>query len=734
MNGPLLARLATGAPESAVGEFMWMPGGTHSISCHEHGTGNPVRATVLCDRAGAAAIQAQFDALRAKSNHRPYFDFDHAEGPASFWPEGFTWRDQPTPGIYARGTWSDAGKAAVEGKTYRAFSPVFFVDDAAANPARLVNNPNSSLTLGGFVNDPAFKGVSPLWAKAAPIPEPPTPDHMKETVQQLEAKVATLENELRALQAKGGSDELAAARLEAKQTALENAQSKLALAAANQKVATMEGEALASRKAFADAAIQTAIKRGALAAQATAMHDKYRTLICQDAGNVFLLEQLPANHALAAGEFLTTGDAGTSAQRPGALVAASEGHRLQSREGMNNCLKAYVGLQTKNAALRYNNRTAEDKKLISLEAAMIYREAIAGKNWQHALNAIELATGDNGKALMGSDYSGTAGLGVLNGTLVAQRTLELFKYEFPLFDMLHTDFSELPANLNQDIVTRIINIPTVQLYDPTINADGEPNGWRSVTAPSTSDVKVTMNKLAGVPIRFGIDTLAQTARRLFDEQSEAGSYALGKYFIELIYTLLTPANYNSYAVANATTVPVAYPTFPKSALEFGRNAMVDAGAAFDNMAVPTKGRFALLNPTYHGQLEKDPSLIYFAAQRAPELISGDGLLPRMARFQPVLAPNLAGSGANANATANLAGYFGHKASLAIASRLVNDYTTALPGSNVGAITTITNPDIGISMNLIQFVNHQAGYAEWLLAAILGAAVGDKRGGLVLTSQ
>ncbi len=32
------------------------------------------------------------------------------------------------------------------------------------------------------------------------------------------------------------------------------------------------------------------------------------------------------------------------------------------------------------------------------------------------------------------------------------------------------------------------------------------------------------------------------------------------------------------------------------------------------------------------------------------------------------------------------------------------------------------------------MNLQQGYAEWRIESILGAAVGDKRGGLVLTSQ
>jgi len=47
----------------------------------------------------------------------------------------------------------------------------------------------------------------------------------------------------------------------------------------------------------------------------------------------------------------------------------------------------------------------------------------------------------------------------------------------------------------------------------------------------------------------------------------------------------------------------------------------------------------------------------------------------------------------------------------------------------GSITPVTDPDTKLSVSLVQRVDLLKGYAEYRPEAILGAAVGDKRGGL-----
>jgi hypothetical protein len=159
----LCARAEIAAPRLASHEFMFMPAGVHTVNVSR--AGKPVQVEVLVDRATATSLQSQLRGVRARSAQRPFFDFNHDDKDASFWPSEFFWRDWPEPGVYVRGDWSQAGRAAVEGKMYRAFSPVFHVDNVRGKPARVIANAEAGLNFGGLVNKPAFHSISPLWAK-----------------------------------------------------------------------------------------------------------------------------------------------------------------------------------------------------------------------------------------------------------------------------------------------------------------------------------------------------------------------------------------------------------------------------------------------------------------------------------------------------------------------------------------------------------------------------------------
>jgi hypothetical protein len=213
----LLCRAAVASPETATGELMYMPGGIQTITPVEGGIGLPI--TVLVDAGGAGELERQRVALMARGK-RPYFDFNHADGEASFWPESFYWRPSPAPGIYCRGTWTARGRAGVEGREWRQFSPVFHVDNKRAKPARIVCRENARPNMGGLVNDPAFHSILPLWAKQSagatsgqtnqPSGLRPThPNMTTETMaalqarnQELQDQLDTLENQHSALRAK----------------------------------------------------------------------------------------------------------------------------------------------------------------------------------------------------------------------------------------------------------------------------------------------------------------------------------------------------------------------------------------------------------------------------------------------------------------------------------------------------------------------------------------------------
>jgi hypothetical protein len=189
---PILCRGTVQLAPTATGVMMYMPGGTHEIVPSQNG--KAVRVSVLADRAGAAALEAQRAAIVARGG-RPFFDFGHKDEEASFWPEEFMWQDSPEPAIYCRGEWTDEGKQAVEGKRWRCFSPVFHVDDVKAKPARIICQPFATPNMGGLVNQPAFRAIAPLFSGEA---DPAEAAH-RERIAALRGDIARLEREIRTL-------------------------------------------------------------------------------------------------------------------------------------------------------------------------------------------------------------------------------------------------------------------------------------------------------------------------------------------------------------------------------------------------------------------------------------------------------------------------------------------------------------------------------------------------------
>ncbi len=70
----------------------------------------------------------------------------------------------------------------------------------------------------------------------------------------------------------------------------------------------------------------------------------------------------------------------------------------------------------------------------------------------------------------------------------------------------------------------------------------------------------------------------------------------------------------------------------------------------------------------------------------------------------------------------------------MATRVPSDYTTALAGvPATGVVQVVTNPDTGISVMLVQFVDHLAGAARGRIAIMYGVAKGQVASAQVLRS-
>jgi len=274
-----------------------------------------------------------------------------------------------------------------------------------------------------------------------------------------------------------------------------------------------------------------------------------------------------------------------------------------------------------------------------------------------------------------------------------------------------TDFSDQPATFNQTIMTRTVTLPPVITYSTA-------TGWADSTA-QTTDVPVVINNHKGIPITFNENLLASTMRQLFNEFAEASSYQLGKALVDALYANLTDANFTNNTVSASTA--------------FARSTVIDIGVALTNRGVPLaiNNRTMILWPAAFGNLEKDAAIVQFATNVPRPEIMTQGITPQsgfamaLEAFGIYAAPNLPSN------NANLVGFAGSKSALCIVTRTPNDYTTVLPGASFGNVQMVTDPDIGITVMQVQYVNHVLGTATSRIALMYGTAAGQTAAGQMI---
>jgi len=339
----------------------------------------------------------------------------------------------------------------------------------------------------------------------------------------------------------------------------------------------------------------------------------------------------------------------------------------------------------------------------------------------------------NRRALEAGDYTDPNNqFGTLNGTLVMQRTLPLFAFDYPELAAMFTDFSQEPGEFEQLSTSHIVSVPAVQKYNSALDANGRPVGFVTASPPKTLDVPITLTDYISVPIVIGQGTLGATQRDLFAEQAPAGIKAIAGYFVNMVVTLLTPQNYSAYATVtndNPQTVPVAYATYGKSISDWSMTDLDKLSAIFTTCKVPRRDRGILMNPLYYAKLRSDPRLeFFFAAAQGNPMLTQQTLPQGLSGFFPYEAPYLPPS---------VPFFPFHKAGIVIKQRLPSDFIAALKLSAnqiPGSVTTVTDPDTKFSVSLVQRVDLVGNYAEWRPEDLLGAAVGDNRGGLCGATQ
>jgi hypothetical protein len=288
-------------------------------------------------------------------------------------------------------------------------------------------------------------------------------------------------------------------------------------------------------------------------------------------------------------------------------------------------------------------------------------------------------------------------LGTLAGSLVLQRALELLRFELPVLNRISTDLSDAPAKFNQTVNVQKITPPAVTDYNTS-------TGYASSDI-AVADVPVVINKHKAVQVKVTVEDLASTTRALLDEQAAPMAYALGADVAGALWALILNANFS-----NKTTV---------SASNFNRTYVIAVGTALTGRKVPKFKRTLILNPTYYGKLAEDTTVVAVATNPDAVRAITTGKLPDLHGFA------LSEQGTLTDNSENLTGAGFAPAALALAARVPADYTQVFPGATAGArVQTVTDPDTGLSLMQVQFIDHKLGAAYSRAAWMYGVAKGD----------
>lgn len=266
---------------TAPADLQWMPPGAHAIRGTQNGAAAERVVTVDAETAERlqGALEEMLSAATLGEGDRPYFDFNHDDGPASAWPLEFYWAgdDPQKGGVRARLEWSALGREAVLGRTFRRFSPSFFVDESGAVTGAPVN-------MGGLVNRAAFRGIQPIWTKEGPLPNPNPKEnqHPMKSLLALAAKLGFI--------ADADVDEATAiVQFNAKASSLLGADAELATMRAQLQHA--QDDAVRARQAHAQSVVDQAALEGRIPPRDEAVRARWAKLIEADPANAALLPE-----------------------------------------------------------------------------------------------------------------------------------------------------------------------------------------------------------------------------------------------------------------------------------------------------------------------------------------------------------------------------------------------------------------------------------------------------------
>jgi hypothetical protein len=281
----------------------------------------------------------------------------------------------------------------------------------------------------------------------------------------------------------------------------------------------------------------------------------------------------------------------------------------------------------------------------------------------------------------------------VNSPLIAQTALTTLLAKFPILSRIATDFSSASVKFNQDIVTHIVTPTVAHDFDPATGYVPDDQAQVDVT------VKIDKHAYAG----YAITDVERSESEIDLNQRYADkvAYALGRKVCDDLMALIVNANFN-----NKTEV---------TALDFGRDSVVDIGTKLNKRFIPDMGRFMFVNSDYYNSLQKDEALYkaYITPQAGNVVVSG--MLPDVNGFAVIEYSALP---ENAE---RLVGFAGIRESLIMAARVPD--VPANTGDTM--IRVVKDQNTGLSVQVRDRYDGRLGKQEVSFTLMYGFAPGNK---------
>jgi len=298
----------------------------------------------------------------------------------------------------------------------------------------------------------------------------------------------------------------------------------------------------------------------------------------------------------------------------------------------------------------------------------------------------------------------------LSTNQILDLVMDAFKKRLPfLTQAFATDLSAETVKMNQTVIARIASLPAVQDYNAA-------TGYKTNAAEATSllnDVPVTINRHKHVPIKLDFLDAASAVSQinLLEEATMNCGYVLAKSIVDYCLSLVLSTNFSQSSVfAHAD-----------SDLDMLINVREDLNA----LGASPVGRFGIVNSPVMSALTADSRIA--SRDYHGQMMNGEayGHLKAIQGFENIWEyPDMPH---NAEL---LSSFFGTKESIILATRVPKDATDIANAAGipmVASFETLTDPDTGLTLLGIKWVEQSTFDVYCTVAVMYGAVAGNQAG-------